>query len=410
MADCLYDISIVGAGLWGSAAAYHLSVAPGIKVCLIGPNEPTFEEFSTRTIYGSYYDEARITRQNTIDPLDGEIAMRTYEGLQQLQAKTGIQFFTERASVYFGPAGSRYIASAKSTSELLGLNYLSQNRDQIRQMYPYLDIGSSNECIIQQSKSGMVNPRKLVLAQKTAARLQGCHILDSIVEQINEKYLPGQGKSLQMILEDGQIIQSRKVLLCTGVFTNFKRLLPQHLQPDLKYMQSQTLRVELRDEDVQMLRNMPTISSLTPEPVTARSDIYACPPVIYPDGKTYLKIGHGDMEYIASHEEVVTWYRSKGNPEMTERLAKQVKSLFPEIQPLSTQIDTCVETDTTTGLPYIDMVSPDIGIAIGGNGVGARLGYEVAKMAANMIRKGYWDHDIPPDRFRARFKKQCNKL
>ncbi|XP_072037698.1 uncharacterized protein [Amphiura filiformis] len=335
MADCFYDISIVGAGLWGSAAAYHLSVAPGIKVCLIGPNEPTFKEFSTRTIYGSYYDEARITRQNTIDPLDGEIAMRTYEGLQQLQATTGIQFFTERASIYFGPAGSRYISSAKSTSELLGLNHLSQNRDQIRQLYPYIDIGSSNECILQQSKSGMVNPRKLVLAQKTAARLQGCHILDSIVEQINEKYLPGHGKGFQILLEDGQLIQSRK---------------------------------------------------------------------------TYLKIGHGDMEYIASHEEVVTWYRSKGNAEMTERLAKQVKSLFPEIQPLSTQIDTCVETDTTTGLPYIDMVSPDIGIAIGGNGVGARLGYEVAKMAANMIRKGYWDHDIPPDRFRACFKKQCNKL
>lgn len=41
MADCAYDICVVGAGLWGSAAAYHLAANPEIKVCLIGPNEPS---------------------------------------------------------------------------------------------------------------------------------------------------------------------------------------------------------------------------------------------------------------------------------------------------------------------------------------------------------------------------------
>ena len=48
-----------------------------------------FQEFLSRTVYGSHYDEARITRQNTIDPLDGEIAKRTYEGHQELQKITG---------------------------------------------------------------------------------------------------------------------------------------------------------------------------------------------------------------------------------------------------------------------------------------------------------------------------------
>ena len=41
MADCVYDICVVGAGLWGSAAAYHLSENPEMKVCLIGPDEPS---------------------------------------------------------------------------------------------------------------------------------------------------------------------------------------------------------------------------------------------------------------------------------------------------------------------------------------------------------------------------------
>ena len=41
MADCVYDICVVGAGLWGSAAAYHIAGNPEIKMCLIGPGEPS---------------------------------------------------------------------------------------------------------------------------------------------------------------------------------------------------------------------------------------------------------------------------------------------------------------------------------------------------------------------------------
>ena len=36
----VYDLCVVGAGLVGSAIAYHASAKPGLKVCLIGPEEP----------------------------------------------------------------------------------------------------------------------------------------------------------------------------------------------------------------------------------------------------------------------------------------------------------------------------------------------------------------------------------
>lgn len=42
--DVIYDVCVVGAGLWGSSAAYHLTtLIPECKVCLIGPKEPTKE-------------------------------------------------------------------------------------------------------------------------------------------------------------------------------------------------------------------------------------------------------------------------------------------------------------------------------------------------------------------------------
>ena len=40
MADLLFDLCVVGAGILGSAAARHASLKPGVRVCLIGPDEP----------------------------------------------------------------------------------------------------------------------------------------------------------------------------------------------------------------------------------------------------------------------------------------------------------------------------------------------------------------------------------
>ena len=37
----VYDLCIVGAGMFGSAAARHASSNVGVKICLVGPEEPT---------------------------------------------------------------------------------------------------------------------------------------------------------------------------------------------------------------------------------------------------------------------------------------------------------------------------------------------------------------------------------
>ena len=41
MDGAIYDLCIVGAGMFGSAAARHASANVGVKVCLVGPDEPT---------------------------------------------------------------------------------------------------------------------------------------------------------------------------------------------------------------------------------------------------------------------------------------------------------------------------------------------------------------------------------
>ena len=52
------------------------------------------------------------------------------------------------------------------------------------------------------------------------------------------------------------------------------------------------------------------------------------------------------------------------------------------------------------------MVTSEIGIAVGGNGSGVRWSFEVGRIAARMITKGRWDHNLPAHKFRVYFKNQ----
>ena len=77
---------------------------------------------------------------------------------------------------------------------------------------------------------------------------------------------------------------------------------------------------------------------------------------------------------------------------------------FPGIKALSIEGDTCVTTSTPPHRPYIDMLSPSLGVAIAGCGHAAKNCDELGRIAANMIIKGSWDYDLPAELFRFQSK------
>ena len=85
-------------------------------------------------------------------------------------------------------------------------------------------------------------------------------------------------------------------------------------------------------------------------------------------------------------------------------------TLYLGFQPVSVHVDRCVVTSTKSGNPYIDMITPNIGIAVGGNGGGAKYCYEAGKMAARMIAKGHWDYELPADKFKMCYRIIGSKL
>ena len=196
---------------------------------------------------------------------------------------TGISFYSDRSHFVFGEVNSPFLTKAKRTSELLQLDHVVLSSNELNGMFPYITLGENNECLLQRTGSGLVNPRKLVAAQKQAAQSQGCDIVASVVDHINKSKDERGNTVIDVIMENGQSIRCYRVLLCTGGFTHSKPLLPPRLLPKLNMAPTQTMRVELSAEEAETFRGMPSISSRVGG--NNMTDCYFCPPITYPDGK-----------------------------------------------------------------------------------------------------------------------------
>ena len=92
MKSKIYEFAVIGAGLTGSAAAKYLSKKYN-NVVLIGPSEP-LDKQNHDGIYGSHYDEGRITRVSDSYFGWSYLADKSIENYDDIQKESGIEFYT----------------------------------------------------------------------------------------------------------------------------------------------------------------------------------------------------------------------------------------------------------------------------------------------------------------------------
>ncbi len=379
----MYKIAVIGRGLIGSAAGRHLSmISDGIAV--IGPNEPE-DPVKHEGVFASHYDEGRMVR--FVDPqISWSItAKRSIERFLQLQMDSGINFFT--TSGYLGLQGPEfldYLEGSEFSAKTVNANFKRINSDEIRKDYPFLSIDDNIVGLVESGLAGHISPRNMVNAQTKIARKLGADIIEHEVGKISLN-----NKAVEITLRNNEKLLAEKVLVATGAFTDACDLLPKSL--NLIVYGRTVVLAEIDKHLEEILNIMPTM-------YVADSNAYILPPIKYPDGKTYLKIGIGNKsdKILNSRSELIEWFQGKGSEQDFRDFREYISHLIPSLQDCENwHTKSCAVTQTATGLPYIDYVVEDrIAVATGGNGKAAKSADDWGLFAAQMMVNDNRNHPI----------------
>lgn len=370
------EIAVVGRGLVGSAAARHLAES-GHRVALIGPDEPADRTTWTGP-FSSHGDEGRITRISDGDPVWAAAARRSIERYADIANRSGIDFHQPRGLVVAAEdidAWLRTGLDAGADVEPVDPERLAAETGIV--------VPAGQGVAREGPPAGLINPRRLVRAQTALAARAGALV---VAEAATSLRTTGEG------IEVGGpwgSVRAERALLAIGSFGH--DLIGRRLE--VVRRPRTVLLVELdggtgpRPEDLPSL-----ISRRTPDDRIDR--IYWVPPVPYPDGKRYLKIGGS----LASEPvigdgpdpeaELIEWFQGSGDPDEVDALRTCVEAVLPGATIRSTISQPCIYTGTPSGYPTIDWFDDRVAVAIGGNGSAAKSSDELGRIAAELVTGG----------------------
>ncbi|MGR4841829.1 FAD-dependent oxidoreductase [Rhizobium sp. LARHSG275] len=142
---------------------------------------------------------------------------------------------------------------------------------------------------------------------------------------------------------------------------------------------------EVSEADAARLAAMPSLILRAPG-----IEIYLLPPIRYPDGKFYLKIG-GDPDDMALSDDadMRAWFKTEGRDTVRAHLKRIVEGLVPDIVPLSISTAACVVSHTERGYPMIGYTSsPEIAVLTGCAGTWAKSSDEIGRLGAELLLSG----------------------
>lgn len=395
MSEDIYDLCIVGAGIFGCAAARYASANPSLKICLIGLEEPKEDEDEERDIFSSHYDSGRIVKVLSESPAYQVLARNTINSLIQVEKLSGKRFYSPVGFMNVGKKGNRNMKNIEAAAAAVGTKLIHlSNRETVKKIYPFLKLRDDEYGLLEHTGSGIVNPRILLKAEKEVAEKQGCHIL---IDQVMEIHDLNENHHTIDTIRHGKI-NAKRVLITTGAFTNGNEF---HAVPQLEIYvyRDQATKIRIPDSEAERLSSMPGMVYKRDE-----KDIgfYILPPVQYPDGRYYLKIGSmmcDSGKGLQTLKEIKDFLQCGENPQETKAISEILFEALPGLKSDGLFRKICVTAETPSGFPYVDQVSPTVTIAVAGCGWGVTCGEEIGRLAANLSLTGSWDSEVPKTLF-----------
>lgn len=387
---------VIGAGMMGAAAARHLSKKTD-GIALIGPGEPA-DPKTHQGVFASHYDEARITRTIDPDPVWALLANRSIARYREIEEESGIRFYHRTGCLMVAPervSGHTYIRNICAAAEAMGTGIEVLSQAKLSERYPYFGFEPGYEGVLEAGEAGYINPRALVAAQSRIAERQDVRRIEETVVSVRE-----EGGLAVVRTSDGVTYRAEKALVATGGFSIAENLLPQPLQMSV-YARTITF-FEIRQDELEHYAGMP---SLIYEPRDPSRHIYLLPPVRYPDGKVYLKIGGDPDDVILTEDaQMRAWFRSGGRDSVRDHHLTIMEHLVPDIDRTRVSTGACVVSKTPTGYPVIAYTfSPRIALLTGGCGTAAKSSDEIGRLGSELLLNGQIANELYPVPFSARF-------
>lgn len=372
MPNKTYSCIVVGKGLLGAAAARYLS-AQTADVAIIGPDEPA-DRYGHNGVFASHYDEGRITRILDRDRLWALLAKHSIARYRDNERLSGIPYYHEVGHLY--AAAEPVCAQVRAVGTALGVSYEDLNRPLLAARFPYLRFAAGISGLYQAREAGYINPRAQIRAQLAIAQTQGTTVLAETVRSVRPE---AAGMTVETL--DGSCYRAEQVLIAAGGFSNVHQLLP-HPLPLTVYART-VLLAELDPADLEWLKGMPSVIHKPDDPA---DNCYILPPIRYPDGKTYLKIGAEQNDpTLTTLGELTGWFQSRGAASVGRHLEGLLGKLLPALRPRSVHTDSCVTSYTTHGYPYIDRLGERLGVLTGGCGGAAKSADELGRLGAQLM-------------------------
>lgn len=384
----MQDLAIVGMGLIGSAALRHATKTA--TVVGIGPPEPS-DWAAHSGPFASHYDSGRVTRKLDARLEWAILASRAIAEYPLIEERSEITFH-HPSGLLFSRHDEAGVAKLKNTAATLNIP-ISDGRplaEKLGMTFP-----ESATVLAEPGPAGAINPRAMVAAQHRAAKRDGALVARDSVISIRPAL-----NGFELLTIAGRTHQARNVLVSAGAYTN--HLVPTPLAVALR--PEVVVLGEVSEAEAERLADMPSFIHLLEHPDL--DDVYVNPPIVYPDGKTYIKIGgsHQHAAVLTDPASINEWMSGDVPARSLEMLRDVLTSVLTDVEFLGWQAKPCVISDTPTGLPYIDRLENGVTVAFGGNGHAAKSADAIGAIGAQLALTGEWpDKELAASLFHAQF-------
>ncbi|MEM8774459.1 MAG: FAD-dependent oxidoreductase [Pseudomonadota bacterium] len=362
-------VGVIGSGMIGSAAARHIAKS-GHDVVLIGPGEP--ENMAGHSgVFASHYDAGRITRRTDPSAFWARVSDESLARYGEILADSGIEFYYPSGILMTAPSGHTAIGSTISVAEGMGVPFQHFKGEALENRFANYTFHEGDEGLFEGDVAGHIDPRALVAAQIKAAEKHGARVLREEAREITE-----HGNGIR-VTTSGNAVEVDQVLMAMGGFADM--LAPKAL-PIRVYSRTIVL-AEVDKAEAAKLAGMPPIIRYFAD----GTNMYMLPPIRYPDGRIYFKIG-GDPVDVQLHtiDEIKTWFRSGGDADVTALLERRMREVLQDVNLGAMHTSACVTTYTDHGLAMLERLTDRISVATAGCGKGAKCSDELGRLGAEL--------------------------